>query len=64
MSGVYSNGKRGGNGVVIIASLISDGISATGGTHTTSGANDIWTFTSSGTWTPTFGSTANFFNFM
>jgi hypothetical protein len=25
-----------------------------GGTHTTSGGNDIWVFNSSGTWSPTF----------
>ena len=46
-------GANGGSGVVIISIPTSAGVTATGGTHTTSGGNDIWTFTASGTWTPT-----------
>lgn len=41
----------GGSGVVVIAYLTSSGISATGGTITTSGGYTIHTFTTSGTWT-------------
>jgi len=48
-------GGAGGSGIVIIAYKTdgSDGVStsSTGGTITTSGANTIHTFTSSGTWT-------------
>jgi hypothetical protein len=40
----------GGKGIVIIAAPIG-AVTATGGSHTTSGGNDIWTFLSSGTWT-------------
>ncbi|NTW31038.1 MAG: hypothetical protein HGB12_00110 [Bacteroidetes bacterium] len=53
------SGGSGGSGIVIISAtigLISNPASA-GGIHTTSGGNDIWTFTSSGTWTPTLSST-------
>jgi hypothetical protein len=46
-------GGAGGSGIVIISAPVSSGITATGGTLTVSGGNDIWTFTSSGTWTPT-----------
>lgn len=46
------NGGAGGSGVVII-SAPQGYINATGGSHTTSGGNDIWTFTSSGTFTIT-----------
>lgn len=46
-------GGNGGSGIVVISIPTSFGVTATGGTHTTSGGNDIWTFTSSGTWTPT-----------
>ncbi|NTW32331.1 MAG: hypothetical protein HGB12_06865 [Bacteroidetes bacterium] len=42
------------DGVVIISAAIGVITSATGGTHTQVDGNDIWTFTSSGTWTPTF----------
>ncbi len=42
------------DGIVIIAAPIGTITSATGGSHTTAGGNDIWTFTTSGTWTPTF----------
>lgn len=55
-AGNYS-GAAGGNGMVIIKAPIGI-ITATGGTHTQSGGYDIWTFTSSGTWTPTFGAPA------
>lgn len=44
----------GGSGVVIISLPTGVISSATGGTFTQSGGNDIWTFTTSGTWTPTF----------
>ncbi len=50
-------GGSGGSGIVIISATIGLVLSATGGTHTTSGGNDIWTFTSSGTWTPTLAQT-------
>ena len=48
-------GGVGGSGVVIISALIGTVSNPTtcGGTHTTSGGYDIWTFTASGTWTPT-----------
>ncbi len=46
-------GYDGGSGVVIISAPLGT-ITATGGTHTQSGGNDIWTFTTSGTWTPNF----------
>lgn len=52
-------GGAGGNGMVIISAPIGTVVSATGGTHTTSGGNDVWTFLSNGTWTPSFGSTTN-----
>jgi hypothetical protein len=45
-------GAAGGSGVVIIVAPVGQ-IIATGGTHTVVGGNDIWTFTSSGTWVPT-----------
>jgi hypothetical protein len=48
-----ATGGNGGSGIVIISVPIGTITSATGGAHTTSGGNDIWTFTSSGTWTPT-----------
>lgn len=47
------SGGNGASGIVIISIPTSSGVTATGGTHTTSGGNDIWTFTTSGTWTPT-----------
>jgi hypothetical protein len=50
-NGNTGNGGDGGSGVVVIAAPIGVITSASGGTHTTSGGNDIWTFTSSGTWT-------------
>lgn len=54
-AGDYGNaGAAGGKGIVIISvatGLINVG-ATTGGTHTSAGGNDIWTFTTSGTWTP------------
>jgi RHS repeat-associated protein len=50
-----TDGGAGGAGVVIISAPIGQIASATGGTHTTSGGNDIWTFTSSGTFNPVIG---------
>lgn len=47
-----SGGFAGGSGIIIISAPIGT-VTATGGSHTTSGGNDIWTFTSSGTWTVT-----------
>lgn len=52
-----SPAAAGGSGIVIISAPIGMITSATGGTHTTSGGNDIWTFTTSGTWTPTIPTT-------
>lgn len=49
-----SFGGTGGNGEVIIKAPIGVVSSATGGVYTTVGGYDVWTFTSSGTWTPTF----------
>ena len=43
-----SNGGNGGSGIVIISYATSLGITATGGTITTSGGNTIHTFTSDG----------------
>ena len=64
------SGANGNNGVVIISYKTdgSDGVSntSTGGTITTSGANTIHTFTSSGTWTMIAAAAAqnsNFFSF-
>jgi hypothetical protein len=45
-------GGAGGSGVVIISIPTTAGVTATGGTHTSYGGNDVWSFTSSGTWTP------------
>ena len=42
----------GAAGIVIISAPIGTIDSATGGTHTTANGNDIWTFLTSGTWTP------------
>lgn len=53
-SGCASRGaSAGAAGEVIITAPLSTGITATGGTHTSDATNDYWTFTSSGTWTPT-----------
>lgn len=51
-----ANGADGADGVVIIRAPIGSIASAVGGTHTQEGGYDIWTFTSSGTWTPTLAS--------
>lgn len=51
-AGSRKNGGAGAAGKVIIKATLGD-YTATGGTHTTSGGQDVWTFTSSGTWTPT-----------
>lgn len=50
-------GGSGGSGIFIISIPTSMGVTAVGGTHTISGGNDIWTFTSGGTWVPTVPST-------
>lgn len=50
--GASTTGGAGGSGIVII-SVPTGYITATGGTKTTVGGNDIWTFTSSGTFTVT-----------
>lgn len=50
-------GGNGASGIVIISIPTSAGVTAVGGTHTTSGGNDIWTFTSDGTWVPTIPTT-------
>lgn len=51
---------NGGSGIVIISVPVGVLVGAVGGTHTVSGGNDIWTFTTSGTWTPIMSSaTAN-----
>lgn len=47
------NGAVGASGKVIITASLGIISSATGGTHTSDATNDYWTFTSSGTWTPT-----------
>lgn len=52
-AGSNAGGGSGGSGIVIISIPTGIVTSAIGGTHTTSGGRDIWTFTSSGTWTPT-----------
>ncbi len=46
-----SSGGAGGSGIVIISVPLGAITSASGGTHTTANGNDIWTFTTSGTWT-------------
>ena len=63
--GADTTGAAGGSGIWIISAPIGT-MRATGGSHTTSGGNDIWTFTSGGTWVPTFFSpiTANFGSFV
>lgn len=55
---VVPTAGAGGSGIVIIAAPTGAITSATGGTKTTSGGNDIWTFTASGTWVPTFSAAA------
>lgn len=45
-------GGAGGSGVVVI-SAPTGRITATGGSMVTTGGNDVWTFTASGTWTVT-----------
>lgn len=57
-SGGNTSGGAGGSGVVIISVPTGIVASATGGVKTTSGGRDIWTFTLSGTWTPTFATIA------
>jgi hypothetical protein len=42
---------NGANGAVIVMASTTEGVTATGSTHTTSGGNDIWTFTSTSTFT-------------
>src|SRR5438045_3323861 len=46
-------GGNGGSGVVVIRALTSSGFACTGGTKTTVGAYDYYTFTASGTLTVT-----------
>lgn len=46
----FANQNVAGSNGEVILSAPSGTISATGGSFTTSGGNDIWTFTSSGTW--------------
>lgn len=55
--------QAGGSGIVIISAIagtINPSLT-TGGTYSSSGGNDIWTFTSSGTFTPTLVSGGSFF---
>ncbi|MCP1846752.1 MULTISPECIES: glycine-rich domain-containing protein [unclassified Bradyrhizobium] len=60
-TGTASAGQPGGSGVVIIAAPLGAISSASGGSHTTSGSSDIWTFNSSGTWTVNgFGATYSY----
>jgi hypothetical protein len=47
-----SNGGLGGSGIVIISAPIGTITSAVGGSHSQANGNDIWTFTSTGTWIP------------
>jgi hypothetical protein len=60
------NGGNGGNGKVVIYAALGTITSATGGTHTADATYDYWTFTSSGTWTPTVTGSrnSNFLAFM
>ena len=51
--GSASSGGAGAKGQVIVYAPLGIIASATGGTHTTDSVNDYWTFTSTGTWTPT-----------
>lgn len=51
--GAGGQGGAGAKGQVVIKAPLGTITSATGGTHTSDPANDIWTFTSSGTWVPT-----------
>lgn len=51
-AGAQGTAGAGATGVVIFSSPVGT-LTATGGTHTVSGGNDIWTFTTSGTWVPT-----------
>lgn len=48
-----ANGADGAGGVVIIKVALGVVASAVGGVHTQAGGYDVWTFSSSGTWTPT-----------
>lgn len=48
-----SAGGAGARGQVIIKAPVGRIVSATGGTYSTDGIYDYWTFTANGTWTPT-----------
>lgn len=50
-AGTGHNGSAGGSGVVVIRYTVASGISATGGTITTSGTDTVHTFTAPGTFT-------------
>lgn len=52
--GVGGTGGAGTAGRLIIKIPIGIIQSATGGTYSTDGSNDIWTFNANGTWVPTF----------
>jgi len=49
------SGSAGADGKVVIRALLGVVTSATGGTKTSDGTYDYWTFTAGGTWTPTIG---------
>jgi len=49
------SGSAGADGKVVIRALLGVVKSATGGTKTSDGTYDYWTFTAGGTWTPTIG---------
>lgn len=51
-------GGAGSKGQVVVYAPLGTVVSATGGTHTSDATYDYWTFTSSGTWTPTISITA------
>lgn len=52
--------------MVVVYATLGTITSATGGTHTSDATYDYWTFTASGTWTPTIAASANgnFLGFM
>jgi len=50
-----NSGSAGADGKVVIRALLGVVTSATGGTKTSDGTYDYWTFTAGGTWTPTIG---------
>lgn len=64
-AGGPANGGDGGSGIVMVRTASSDAVTHSGGTQSSGGGFDVSRFTTSGTWTPTFGGvdhSKDFFN--